>query len=354
MSGDKKMEDETGFEGNGDTFDPNAQQMSQQQFEQMLAQYQSTGGVIDPQFSKFKDAGLFGANQAADLYSNGGLPERSFGEMSQQSFDMVNNISNQGHTTNALNTMNGMLDNTNPFAKSFGNMQTNNPNGFNQQSDNPFMQGFQNFGNQQNEAFQGAVNNALDNVQDRVNSQFAGRNGSAMHNKTMADSLGNTANQMHSNNFNSNQNRNLQAMQGGSNAFNSDFGNNLAGTGFNSNQWQQGFNNKFGNNQAQSNIYNQDRSNQFNSAVQLPNMQNGQYQGAVMANQFGGQQDEMTNYNNERPYNSLDRYAGTLAQLNGTQPVAQNRPKSSTTDRLLGLGMGFAGLGGVSGIKSLF
>lgn len=68
-------------------------------------------------------------------------------------------------------------------------------------------------GNASNPYLDGSVNKALDSVQSRVNSQFANNNfGSTAHQQTLADSLGSTANQMYSDNYQSDQNRRLSAI----------------------------------------------------------------------------------------------------------------------------------------------
>lgn len=58
-----------------------------------------------------------------------------------------------------------------------------------------------------------SVNKALDNVQTRVNSQFGNNNfGSTAHQQTLSDSLGSTANQMYSDNYQQDQSRKLSAI----------------------------------------------------------------------------------------------------------------------------------------------
>lgn len=58
-----------------------------------------------------------------------------------------------------------------------------------------------------------SVGRAMDSVRGQVNSQFGGSNyGSTAHQETLANSLGNTANQMYSDNYNNDQNRRLSAI----------------------------------------------------------------------------------------------------------------------------------------------
>ena len=58
-----------------------------------------------------------------------------------------------------------------------------------------------------------SVNKAMDSVRGQVNSQFNNNNyGTTAHQETLANSLGNTANQMYSDNYQADQNRKLSAI----------------------------------------------------------------------------------------------------------------------------------------------
>ena len=231
--------------------------------------------VAPNQFGDLDQANLFGANQAQGLYGQG--PQTpSFGNTTQQAQSMVQNQVNQGNPwiDNALSTTNNQLS-----------------------QNNPFMQGFQNFGNQQNTAFEGTVNNALDNVTDRVNSQFgmAGRTNSGAHGGYMADALGNMANQMYSDNFQQNQNRNLSAMN--------------AGAG----------------------LYNTDQNQQLQAASMLPGLANSRFDDAAMLGRVGADQDSMQQQQDNSGWNNLQNYMNIVQ---GTRPGAPEQQGPSAWDKI--------------------
>jgi len=66
-------------------------------------------------FSNMEQAGLYGMNQASDLYRdhlNNPILQNT-GSMTQNSYDMVNNIANQEWTGNALNNVNNISNASN-------------------------------------------------------------------------------------------------------------------------------------------------------------------------------------------------------------------------------------------------
>lgn len=326
-------------------------------------------------FNNFIEAGTFGGNQAAGIYAGGSTP-KSFGGLSQQSFNMAGDVANSGLLSTAANTLTGLSNSSNPYAMGLsqvnpnskyrmgaysdpyslkfgalagatnpygsqvanqaqnnpfgasfntlagsvnpygdqignsyqsgnfnfnaganpytdqvGGFQRSNPyqsaatnqgsnpftnqvasaggsnpygdmiansfqnntvaNNLNFDQTNPFLQAFSEYGTAQNQAFDRTLNSAMDDVADRVNSQFAlaGRTGSGAHQGVMTESLGDVAARMYSDNFNSNmdrmfnalnagagtyaqdQNRNLQSLGMGIDAFNTDAARQLQGLG---------------------------------------------------------------------------------------------------------------------------
>lgn len=278
--------------------------------------------------------------------------------MTQASYDAVNNIGN--YTPAALDQMtrlmgsqnfgNGLenINTQNPYTAQYAQMSTQaNPYQASTQA-NPFMQGFQNYDAQQNQYLDSMYDQGAAKIQDSLNSQFAGRADSAYHQKNMGDALGNFATNLYGQAADSMANRALQAQGMGSSAFtqgqgqslqatgmnqnifNSDFSNQLEAANAGSNAFQQGFNNQFDIANAQNDLYQQNFQNQYNAASAIPGMNNSQYQGALVQNQLGQQQDNLNN-----PWENIQNYANIVATMNGTQP--QPRNSASNTDKMLGL-----------------
>ncbi len=339
-------------------------------YNQYLDEYdQQTGGpTVTPSYpdspfiyqppdrmSDFEEAGMFGANQAAGVYSQG-LPTREIGPLTQQSYDMISSVAGQPYTQNALAAMNQQIGNTNPYMNQFstanptnfnrftglqsgygnnfdtlanqtnpyisqiGGMAQSNPYtwllnfnnqnpyaaklnfnnqnpyaaklnfnnqnpytgllNFNNQNPyaanmtdanpytasmnytapqvqtdfnaplattnydtpivaqsgvNPYIDQIANFGAQQDQNFQTTVNRALEDVEDRINSQFgvAGRSQSGYHSKIMNQELGDVASQMYSDNFQDNANRALQALTTGADIYGTDEARALQAAGMN-------------------------------------------------------------------------------------------------------------------------
>lgn len=349
---------------------------SQQMYQNYLSGYDNAvdtglpGGqpgmpVPDP-FGGMKQAGLYGANQALAAYGQGPI-NKSFGDMSQGSFDAINNFNNQGYTQAGMNYAQGMMGARNPNAFNINGdtsqFQIQNPyqrnryaQGFGDyQTSNPFQKGFKNFQKQQNKALDATVDRAMDKVQNRVNSQFelGGRTGSVAHSGNMTENLGSLANQMYSDNYQQNMGRALQAQGMGAdtyaqdqarglqaqgmmaNTFAQDQNRGMQGMGHNLNAFQQGFGNQFNQNQANANMWNQDQQMGLQAAGMLPGMQNSQLAGITMQNQFGQQQDDQNFYNDSGAWNNLNNYSSIIAAMNGTQPP--DRPEASNFDRALGL-----------------
>ncbi len=166
--------------------------------------------------------------------------------------------------------------------------------GVNNLNNNPFMAALQGFGSQQNTALDASVNRAQEMTRDNVNSQFGmgGRGMSGMHNQITTRELGGLANDMYSQNYNNDQNRLLNA---------ANFG-------------------------ASHNINTANAMNDFNTSAR---------NNAITQNTLGRQQDEQQYFNDNSGWNQLQNYSDIVAGLNGTQPA--DRPKSSSTDQLMGL-----------------
>ncbi|MCP3656663.1 MAG: hypothetical protein GY766_17490, partial [Herbaspirillum sp.] len=180
------------------------------------------------QFTDLTQAGLHAANQAYNLYGQG--PQfAGFGDTSQQAHNQIKGLAtgNQ-YLPQANQTVSNVMGGTNPY------MQPYTPDV------NPFLQGFSDFGANQNTAFNQTVDNAMNRVSDATNSQFglSGRTGSGLHAGVMTERLGNAANQMYSDNFAGNQARNLQAMQSGANTYANTQARNLQEQGQGINAWQ--------------------------------------------------------------------------------------------------------------------
>lgn len=183
--------------------------------------------------------------------------------------------------------------------------------------DNPFLQGFTSFGQKQNPYLDQMFNQGADQIQDRMNSMFggAGRGGSGYHNINTGRALGEFGTNLYGGAYDNMMNRELQALGMGSNAY--------------QNQYNQGLD------------YNQNLQQAGNAQDVMAQMQ---------------LDDEINRFNVDQNsgWTNLQNYQNIVNGLNPTQPQPIDRNKASSTDKLLGLGLGFAGLGGVSGIKSLF
>ena len=302
-------------------------------------------GFVPYEPTTIQQAGNYGVGQAAALYGQGS-PNKTFGDLTNQSFNAVSNIASQPFSLNAAGALNnqlgmsnpfmfgfsnganpyaqqfsGMSQQTNPYASQYGSSanpygdyfsgmssqsnpyatqiganvsnnpyasnvsnlsgQTNpftsqiagsftaNPYTANTNDSNPFIDGFANFGNTQNTAFNSTVDRALGNVQDRVNSQFGlgGRTGSGQHNKVTTEALGDVANQMYSDNFNQNQNRALTALGQGANLYNTDQSRNLQALGMNASNFNTDQNRNLSTLNTAGNFANQDFGNQLNASL---------------------------------------------------------------------------------------
>jgi len=252
-------------------------------------------GYVAPEFGKIKDAGLFGVNQAASLYGDGGNT-RDFGQDSLNSQDMIRNMAGGSNpVTGAINAVQGIQDGSNSFMQGF--------NG------NPYQSQLADFGAQQNQYLDGMYDQGADKIQDRMNSMFgmAGRGQSGAHAKLTGDTLQNFGTNLYGGAFDSMQNRNLSGMQSASNSFDAGLNRNLQGAGL-----------------------------QLNAAGMMPGLNTAQYGNAAMMEGLGDRIDAQNYDNSNSGWNNLQNYSNIVGQLQGTQPP--DRPKSSSFDKLLGLG----------------
>ena len=156
-------------------------------------------------FENLEQAGVYGGNQAFDLYNQG--PATPFAGQTVAGFG--------GTTNNAHNQITGLAT---------GNQHL--PGATQRVSDlttesNPFLQGFNSFSDQQNQHLDSIHNRGANDLQDRLNSQFGGggRSNSGMHSLTTGRALGDYSASLYGNAYDAQQNRNLQALNGGSNAY---------------------------------------------------------------------------------------------------------------------------------------
>ena len=162
---------------------------------------------IDPNrpFTDFEQAGLFGANEAHNLFQQG--PITPYGGPQVAGFG---NATNQAHNQ-IQNAATG-----NPYlagaTQQVSNMMT---------TENPFLQGFQGFSQQQNQHLDAIHQRGAEDLQNRMNSQFgaSGRSGSGYHSLTQGRALGDYSANLYGTAYDNQQNRNLAALNGGSSAY---------------------------------------------------------------------------------------------------------------------------------------
>lgn len=136
-------------------------------------------------FGGFKSAGLWGANQAADLASG----MNTYSPQYSQAYKGIKGVADQ-----------------------FGRRGTRR---------NPFEFGMASFGDRQNEYLGDMFDIASSRIQDRVNSQFglAGRPNSGMHVGNMTRELGDFGTNFFGSAFDNQMNRELNALQSGASIF---------------------------------------------------------------------------------------------------------------------------------------
>ena len=162
--------------------------------------------TVEPgNFPNLEQAGTYGANEAYNLYNQG--PALPFGGPQVAGFG---NTTNQAHNqiTNAA-TGNPYLAGA---TQQVSNLTTDQ---------NPFLQGFNDFSQQQNQHLDAINERGMNDIQDRMNSQFGagGRSGSGFHSLTQGRAMGDYSASLYGNAFDNQQNRNLAALNGGSAAF---------------------------------------------------------------------------------------------------------------------------------------
>ena len=247
----------------------------------------------------------------------------------------------------------------NQIANSFQNNSIANNLNFDQS--NPFLQGFQDFGNMQNSYLDATVDKALSKVTDRVNSQFglAGRTGSGAHQQLMTESLGDVANQMYSDNFQQNANRSLQALQSGSSAYDSLQGRNLQSLGmgidaFNTDQGRQldylsqaanlddrSFANRLAATQAGADTFGKDQQRQLDYLSQAAGLDNQSFLNRLNATQTNA---DIFNTDQDRRLNTLINAGNFANQDFGNQlnafGAASDAFNTDAARQLQGYGMG--------------
>jgi hypothetical protein len=167
------------------------------------------------------------------------------------------------------------------------------------------------------------INQALDPVQSRVNSQFAagGRYGSGMHSSTMADELGDVSSRMAYQNYADERARQQQAQQA---------------------------------------LMSQDarfRDDQRQMASQLPSLEQAQYSDEAQLMQAGDVFRQQRQRELDRPQNQLGTYLGLVSGNYGsqsTQPYFRDETANTIGNISGAISAGTKGLDFISGVTDLF
>lgn len=152
--------------------------------------------------------------------------------------------------------------------------------------------------------------------------------------------------------FSDDRSRAIQALTQAGNFANQDFGNQLSAaaqgsgswlanqglnqdaTRFNAGQFQNSFDNALSQYSQLGDMYQGDIDNTYRAASALPDLQQSNWNDAMMMNQFGQQWDD-TSFYNSNPWTNLNNYANVIATLQGAVPTPE--PGVSGVDRLMGL-----------------
>lgn len=314
-------------------------------------------------FKNLEEAGVYGAQQAYDQYNLGpvtpydGTGVSGFGTDSTNAYNSIRGLANQGNPflAGATNQVSGITTASNPYVNKFNANHDgiNNPyqQGFTAQSTavNPFLQGFNDFSGQQNEFLDSINQRGMNDIQDRMNSQFggSGRSNSVYHSDSIGRSLGDYSANLYGNAYDSQQDRNLQALVGGSNAYNSQTANQLAAMNSGSGAYENQNTQRLNALQAGSDAYNSQIGRQLQAAEMLPGLNDAKYDDARMLIGVGQAQDYMSQMQlddkikrhdiaQNSGWNNLQNYMDIINGLSPTQqpPVQQQQEKNSTLDSL--------------------
>ena len=305
---------------------------------------------IPGMFESLEEAGVYGSQQAYDLYNLGaptpyaGSGIAGFGADSNNAFGQIRTLANQGnpYLAGATQQVSDISTATNPYIDKFNNSASASDQyqqGFMNQSTavNPFLQGFNDFSGQQNQFLDAINERGMNDIQDRLNSQFggSGRSNSIYHTDSMGRSLGDYSANLYGNAYEGQQNRNLQALVGGSNAYNSQTANQL-------NALNQGNTQRTNAMQLGSNAYNSQISQQLEAAGMLPGLNDAKYDDARMLMGLGQTQDYMAqmqlddkikrhDIEQNSGWNNLQNYMNVINGLSPTQQPPQAAQQGNDT-----------------------